>query len=81
MPRSSAHTSIGGISTNAASKAIATLSVTTMPKSRRSGNDDEISTPKPPMIVSAEVKKARPVRRAAVSTAFRGSSPFCRSSM
>ena len=72
IPSSSAHTSIGGISTSAASSAIATLSVTMMPKSRSSGSDDKISTAKPPMIVSADVKNARPVRGAAVWTASTG---------
>ena len=58
-----------------------TLSVTIKPKLRSSGSDDEIRTANPPMVVSAEVKKARPVRRAAVSTAWRGGRPCWRSSM
>ena len=37
-------------------------------------------TAKPPIVVTADVKNARPVRPAAVSLAVRGSNPFSRSS-
>ncbi len=65
----STHTIIGGITTSAANRAIATLRVTIRPKSRSSGSGDTISTAKPPIVVTAEVKNARPVRAAAVSLA------------
>ena len=39
-----------------------------------------MSTAKPPMVIIADVKKARPARLAAVSIASRGLSPRCRSS-
>jgi hypothetical protein len=46
--------------------AIATFSVTTRPKSRRSGSGDTTSVAKPPIVVAADTKNARPVRDAAV---------------
>jgi len=56
------------------------LMVTTMPKSASSGNDENMSTAKPPSVVSAEVKNARPVRRAAIVVASSGLNPRARSS-
>ena len=51
-----------------------------MPKSRRSGSDENDSTATPAMAVSADTMNARPVRAAATSTAARGSRPRRRSS-
>ena len=42
------------------------LIVTTVPKSDSSGSDEKINTANPPSVVSADVKNARPVRRAAI---------------
>ena len=80
QPRLSAQIDRGGMTTSAASTAIATLSVTRMPKSRRSGSADPMSTAKPQIVATADVKNARPVRLAACSAATSGSSPRCRSS-
>jgi hypothetical protein len=68
------------MTTRAARSAIATLSVTMIPKSRSRGSAEPISTPNPQIVVTAEVKKARPVRPAAVSDASRGERPRWRSS-
>ena len=78
---SSAHTISGGSTTSAASSAIAILSATKMPKLRSSGSDENEITATPEIAVMAETMNARPVRRAVMSMASRGSWPRRRSSM
>ena len=57
-----------------------TFTATMTPKSRRSGSDDADNTATPEIAVRPETMNARPVRAAATSTAWRGSSPRRRSS-
>ncbi len=71
--RLSAHTSNGGSTTRALSRAIATFSATMRPKSRNSGSDENDNTATPAMAVRPDTTNARPVRDAATSTASRGS--------
>ena len=79
-PRRSASLTSGGTTMSADNKATAMLIVTTMPKSRSSGNVENISTANPPKVVNAETKNARPVRSAATRVHSSGSNPLARSS-
>ena len=78
--RRSAHTSIGGSTTSALSRATATFMATMIPKSRNSGSDEVAMTATPAMAVRADTMNALPVRDAATSTDSSGVKPRRRSS-